>query len=77
MRRCRLRFLLGGSGAGLNIFVRCKLARISLQTKSSQTNLILILTDVLVEMDCEDIQRTLILMGIIQLLADKERYVAA
>ena len=48
-----------------------------MQTKSSQTNQILILTDVLVEMDCEDIQRTLILMGIIQLLADKERYVAA
>ena len=77
MRKFRLRFLLGGCGADLNIFVRCKLARIYMQTKSSQTNLILILTDVLVEMDCDDIQRTLILMGIIQLLADKEHYVAA
>ena len=62
---------------GLNIFAPCKLAKTSLQVEFFQTKQNYILIDVLGEMDCEDIQESLILKDIIQLLVDKERYVVA
>ena len=67
----------GGIGAELNIFAPCKLAKTSLQAEYFQTKQNYILIDVLEEMDCEDIQESLILKDIIQLLVDKERYVVA